>query len=332
MSTSPKKEVVVSGIRATGRLHLGNYLGAMIKFIALQDQYCCYYFIADYHSLTSETDPDNLRNNSLEIVMDYLATGLDPEKCVIFYQSSVPEIAELALLLSMIQPVGELERLPTYKEKVATQPENVNAGLLFYPVLMAADILIQKATVVPVGKDQLPHIYFTQDIAKRFNDRYGVTFPIPQALEGKPVRVPGLDGTEKMGKTAGNTLNLNDPPEEIRHKIAVAVTDTARKRRQDPGNPFLCNLFALHELISLQETVERVKKECATAEIGCIECKEMLSTGVIKLLEPFQQRRAEIAAKLDFVMMVLREGSAKARKTAQETVAEVREKMGLRQF
>jgi len=325
-------DVVLSGIRATGKLHLGNFLGAIRNFVDLQERYVCFFFIADYHSLTTETNPDRLRENLPEVVIDYLAAGLNPQKCTIFAQSSVPEIAELALLLSMVQPLRELERLPTYRDKMNVQSENVNAGLLYYPILMAADILIQKAVLIPVGKDQLPHIYFTQKIARRFNARYGETFPIPEALQGKTIKVPGLDGTEKMGKTEGNTINLDDPPEVVRKKVAVAVTDTARKRREDSGNPYECNMFALHELLSPPGIIEQVSGGCKTAGIGCVGCKEILSQEIIELLAPIQEKRTEIAANPDFVRQVLYEGARRARMSAQDTITEVREKMGLRQF
>jgi len=264
--------------------------------------------------------------------MDYLAIGLDPEVCTIFAQSSVPEIAELALLLSMVQPAADLLSLPTYKEKVESQAkkgEVVTSGLLFYPVLMAADILIQKATVVPVGKDQLPHIYFTRDVARRFNEQFGQTFPLPNALEGKTIRVPGLDGTEKMGKSEGNTIDLTEPEDSIRKKIATAVTDPSRKRRQDPGNPFVCNIYALHELISSPDLVQWAQKGCQTASIGCLECKCGLSENIVQLLRPFQEKREQIAQLPGYAEEVLREGGKKARATAKQLVLEVREKMGL---
>ncbi len=326
------KKVVLSGIRATGKLHLGNYLGAMRDFVRLQEEYNCFFFIADYHTLTTETDPHRLRTHLPEIVMDYLAIGLDPEKCTIFAQSSVPEVTELSLLLSMVLPANDLLICPTFKEKQETQPQNVNAGLLFYPVLMAADILWPKANLVPVGKDQLPHIYLTQDIARRFNERFGDTFPKPEALQKEAIRIPGLDGSEKMGKSEGNTIELVDTPETIRQKIAVAVTDYARKRRHDPGNPFECNLYTIHEYISPNDIVKKIREGCRTAAIGCVECKKILSEGIIKLLSPLQERRAKIAANPDLVREVLHKGGLRAREKAQKTVFEVREKMGLRQF
>ena len=326
------RPVVVSGIRATGRLHLGNYLGAIRNFVPLQESHVCYYFIADYHTLTSLTDPEQLRGNLTEIVLDYLAAGLDPEKCIIFAQSSVPEIAELALLLSMVTTVGELQRCPTFKEKVRTQPDNVNLGLLSYPVLMAADILIQKAALVPVGEDQIPHIEMTQAIARRFNQRYGEVFPIPEALLQKAIRVPGLDGSSKMGKSTGNTIELTDPPDVIRAKIAEAVTDTERRRRLDPGRPWECNLYALHEFVNDEGAVSQINADCRSAAIGCVDCKQMLATATIAFLEPFQTRRIEAACDSDYPERLLHWGGQRARQRAAETVEEVREKMGLRRF
>ncbi|MFH1713995.1 MAG: tryptophan--tRNA ligase [Candidatus Nealsonbacteria bacterium] len=330
------KERVVSGIRATGQLHLGNYLGAMRNFVDMQEKYECFFFIADYHTLTTAPNPETIRQNLPEIVLSYLAIGLDPEKCTIFAQSSVPEITELTLLLSMIQPVSELERLPTYKDKKKNQPKNINLGLLSYPVLMAADIIIQKANLVPVGRDQLPHIELTQKITERFNRRYGDTFPVPKALIEKAITVPGLDGTGKMGKSEVNAIDLIDEPEVVYQKIKVAVTDTNRKRRSDSGNPFECNLYTIHEQLTSDPfhdpLVKSILEGCKTAAIGCVECKERLSARVVELLKPFQERRKELASKLDYVQQVLHEGGLKARKTAQETVAEAREKMGLQLF
>lgn len=330
-----KKEIIVSGIRPTGKMHLGNYLGAMRVFAELQEKYECFFFAADFHSLTDRKDSKGIKEDLPEIIMDYLASGLDPEKCTIFAQSSVPEIPELALLLSMIQPIGKLLRLGTFKEKaekIKKQGRSPNAGLLCYPVLMAADILIQKAGWIPVGKDQLPHIELARALARRFNNLYGKTFPMPQVFEKKPIKVPGLDGTEKMGKSEDNAILLTDSPDAIKQKIAIAVTDTDRKRRNDPGNPFVCNLFTMHELVSPKDVVEEVKTGCQAAKIGCLECKKMLSSKIIDLLKPFQEKRKEIAAKPSLVKEVLHQGGLKARKTAKETVNEVREKMGLSSF
>lgn len=324
------KPVVVSGIRATGRLHLGNLIGAMGNFPPLQEENQCYFFVADYHTLTSLTNPDQLVTNLPEIVADYLAAGLDPEKSIIFAQSSVPEIAELALLLAMVTPVSELQRCPTFKEKLKKQPENVNAGLFNYPVLMAADILIQKANIVPVGEDQIPHIEMARMIASKFNQCYGDFFPLPQALLEKAVRVPGLDGSGKMGKSDSNTIDLSDDSEVIRQKINGAVTDTERKRRTDPGNPYHCRLYEIHEFVTDPSKVEMIDGQCKSAGIGCVDCKRILTDSAISYLAPFQEERAK--TDLDYVKMVLHNGGKKARQTAQETVTAVRELMGLRVF
>lgn len=331
---SKMKKVVLSGIRATGKMHLGNYLGAMRNFVELQNNpdYKCFYFVADYHTLTTNPNPNDLRSNLPEIVLDYLAAGINPEVSVLYAQSSVPELTELCLLIGMVTPLGELLRCPTFKEKARKQPDNVNHGLLSYPVLMAADILGPKADLVPVGEDQLPHIEITRSIARRFNDRYGNTFKIPEALKEKAIRVPGLDGTDKMGKSEGNTINLDDSPEVIWEKLRVAVTDTERKRRSDPGRPYLCNLYSLHEFVSSQEVTEEVYKECLSAGIGCLECKRKLADSVIALLGPIQQRRVELSKNPDYLFQVLYEGGKKARSVIQKTVNEVREKMGLRMF
>lgn len=327
---SETTRVVVSGIRATGRMHLGNYIGAMRNFSALQEEYRCFFFVADYHTLTSLDQPDKLRQNLPEIVMDYLAAGLDPEKSVIFAQSSVPEIAELSLLLSMVTMVGELQRCPTFKDKVKSQPDNINLGLFSYPTLMAADILIQRANLVPVGEDQLPHIELARVIAGRFNQKYGKVFPLPGALLEKAVRVPGLDGSGKMGKSDSNTIDLADTSEMIHRKFASAVTDTARQRRTDPGNPYNCRLFDIHEFVSDAGIVEQIKTDCQHAKIGCVDCKRILANSTIDFLAPFQTRRAEITPS--FALDVLHTGGQTARQTASQTLTQARELMGLREF
>lgn len=329
---STQKEVVVSGIRATGRLHLGNYIGAMQKFPPLQNNYQCYFFIADYHTLTTLPDPELLRTNLVEIVIDYLAAGLDPAKSVIFAQSSVPEIAELSTLLGMVSTVGELQRCPTFKEKVRQQPNNVNLGLFSYPVLMASDILIQKANLVPVGEDQLPHIELAKAIARRFNERYGEVFPIPEALQERAIRVPGIDGSGKMGKSDNNTIDLMESPESISTKIKGAVTDTKRIRRNDPGHPFECNMYALHEFVSTSDAVGKIRCDCETAAIGCVDCKKSLALALTDYLSPFQERRIEIAKSPDFIKDILHEGGKKARESACVTIEEVRTRMGLQRF
>lgn len=321
--------VVVSGIRATGRMHLGNYIGAMKNFSELQDENKCYFFIADFHTLTSLTSPKLLQKNLPEIVLDYLAAGLDPNKSIIFAQSSVPQIPELALLLGMLTYIGELQRCPTFKEKVKKQPDNVNLGLFSYPVLMAADILIQKANFVPVGEDQLPHIEMTRNIARRFNAKYSETFPLPESFKEKAVKVPGLDGTGKMGKSEGNTIDLKDSKEEITKKISLAVTDTKRIQKKDIGHPYECNLFTIHEFVSGLDFSQQIKTDCESAKIGCVECKKILTKSLIDFLAPFQARRIEISKDPDYIKDVLISGGKAARESAKITLDEVRERMGL---
>jgi tryptophanyl-tRNA synthetase len=324
-------KVILSGIRPTGKLHLGNYLGAIKDFVRLQDEGNCFYFVADWHSLTTFKDYSKLREYSMGVVLDFLSAGLEPEKCTIFLQSDIPEIAELALLLSNFQSANELYVLPTYKEKVEKDPKNNNAGLLYYPILMAADILAHKANLVPVGSDQEIHVRVARNIARRFNNEFGKIFPMPQIFEKESIRVPGLDNSGKMGKSEENenVISLSDPPKTVRSKLAVAVTDTARKRRNDPGHPFECNIFAIHEFFSNEESIRSLQKNCMNAEIGCVECKKMLGDKIIELLEPMQEKRKEISERPNFVEKVLQEGKIKARASAQKTLAQVRENLGL---
>ncbi|MBI4059514.1 tryptophan--tRNA ligase [Candidatus Giovannonibacteria bacterium] len=326
-------EIVLSGIRATGRLHFGNFLGAVQNFVRFQQNgNTCLYFIADWHTLTTLDDPEELRQNLMEIVTDYLAAGLDPEKSVIYAQSSVPEIAELALYLSMLQPLGELQTIPTFKELVKKFPERVSLGLITYPVLMAADILGPRATLVPVGEDQVPNVELARGLAKRFNNRYGGTFPMPNMMQ-EMVRVPGLDG-QKMGKSeSDNAIDINLPLEEIHERYRTkGVTDKNRVRASDPGDPYngCKSVYPVHELVSAGETKTReIAKACQTAAIGCAACKDVLVENIGKLLVPFQERRRELAEKTEYVRAVLHEGGKKARGIIGATAAEVREKMGI---
>lgn len=325
-------EIVLSGIRATGRLHFGNFLGAVRNFVKFQQEgNTCLYFIADWHTLTTLKDPEELRGNLIEIVKDYLAAGLDPERAIIYAQSSVPEIAELCLYLSMLQPVGDLMRIPTYKELIRKNPDNVNHGLLTYPVLMAADILGPKATMVPVGEDQVPNVELAQALARRFNNRFGETLVIPGMMP-QMVKVPGLDG-EKMGKSeADNAIDINLPIDKIRKRyLSKGVTDEERKRSTDPGDPYSrCkSVFPVHELVSSPEDVDAIARACRQAAIGCVDCKHKLVDAIAKLLGPFQQNRAELAGKDDYVREVLAEGGKKARAIIAETTAQVRDKMGI---
>ena len=330
-----KKEVVLSGIRATGKLHLGNYLGAMKFFAQLSqdDSKECFFFIANLHTLTTKTDPDDIKRDLKEIVLDYISIGIDPSIATIFAQSSVPETCELTWLLGCLTPVADLERMPHFKDKKDKKEalgEIVNSGLLTYPVLMAADILGPRANRVPVGEDQHPHVELARELARRFNTIYGETFPIPELLSGEAVRVPGLDGSGKMGKSDYNTIDLSDSPETVIKKISKAVTDPARQRRNDPGDPSVCNIYALHMLISSGQELAQVLEGCRTADIGCMNCKEILSKNIVNILSPIQQKRAELVDKgLDFPLEILNDGGERARKIIAETVEEVKDKMGV---
>lgn len=329
-----KKQIVLSGIRPTGSLHLGNYFGAMKNFVDLQnsDEYQCMYFVADYHALTTHPDPKSLEENLPEVVLGYLSAGLDPEKSILYAQSSIPELAELMLLISMVLPIKQLLNCPTFKEKIKKQPENVNHGLLSYPVLMAADILGPRSDLVPVGEDQLFHVEIARDIARLFNNRYGYVLTMPQAMKEKAIRVPGLDGTGKMGKSDDNFIALTDSNETIHSKLRKAMTDPQRKRRNDPGRPWECNIFTLHELVSSKEEVEQINQDCRQASIGCVDCKKCLAKNVISVLEPIREKRSEILKQPDFVRDVIFAGGQKAREIIIPTVDQVRKSTGIQNF
>jgi len=313
-------------MRPTGKLHLGNVVGALSNWVKLQDQYECFHFIADWHALTSDfADTSKIKEYRIEMMIDWLAAGLDPKKSVMFVQSAIPQHAELHLILSMITPLGWLERVPTYKE----QRENLtdrdlgNYGFLGYPVLQAADILMYKGNFVPVGEDQVPHVELTREICRRFNSFYGDVFPEPQALLTPVPRLPGLDG-RKMSKSYGNVIYLTDTPEEIAKKVKVMMTDPARKRRTDPGNPDVCPVFSYHQLYSPTETVEMVNRECRTAGIGCTDCKLWMSQNLIKELSPLLNRRKEYESRRGGISDILAEGNRKASLEASKTMEEVR--------
>lgn len=329
----PKSEIVLSGIRATGKLHFGNFLGAVQNFVKFQKSgNTCLYFIADLHTLTTLQNPEELRGNLVEIVKDYLAAGLDPEKSIIYAQSSVPEITELCLYLGMLQPLGDLERIPTFKDLIRKNPDNVSLGLVTYPVLMAADILGPKATLVPVGEDQVPNVELARALATRFNNRFGDTFVIPDMMK-QMIKVPGLDGS-KMGKSeADNAIDISSPRSVILERyLKRGVTDPERKRASDFGDPYnRCrSVYPVHELVTAGEFETRtIANACRTAQIGCSECKHRLVDSIANMLEPFQGARAELADKDDFVKEVIHEGGKKARAMIQETIADVRDKMGI---
>jgi tryptophanyl-tRNA synthetase len=349
-------------MRSTGKLHLGNYVGALDNWVRMQDEYECFFEVADWHALTTDyADTSRVKENSLEVALDWLAAGLDPEKSVIFIQSHVPAHAELHLLLSMITPLGWLERVPTYKE----QRDNIKDkdlgtyGFLGYPVLQAADILIYKADVVPVGEDQVAHVELTREIARRFNGLYPNTlsvsttgeshlktldgyeldanvdyhiprpvFPEPKALLTPAAKLPGTDG-RKMSKSYGNTIMLTDPEAVVRQKLKTMVTDPARVRRTDPGNPDVCPVGDLHKIFSGKDTIEKVNQGCRSAGIGCIECKSWAADSLVRLLSPMQERRRKFEENPSLAWDILEDGTERARKAAGETMNEVRAAMGM---
>ncbi len=330
-------EIVLSGIRPTGKLHLGNYFGALRNFVHLQNEYDCYFFIADYHSLTTHPTPHNLFGNVREVLVEYLAAGLDPEKATLYIQSDVPQVTELYLFLNMNAYIGELQRCTSFKEKVHQQPHNVNAGLLTYPTLMAADILIHKATKVPVGKDQAQHLEMTRTFANRFNRLYKVDyFPEPQAFNfgEELIKVPGLNGSGKMGKSEGedNAIFLADEPEIIRRKVMKAITDAGPTVPNQPKSEAVQNLFQLLNIVSSPETVNYFEEQYNTCQIKYGELKKQLAEDMIAFTAPFRKRIKEISNNDEYLRKVVRMGKEKAQAHASQTVKEVREIIGFRSF
>ncbi len=322
---------VLSGMRPTGKLHLGNYMGALANWVKLQDQYDCYFFIADWHALTTDyADTSQITPNTVEVLLDYLAAGLDPEKCVLFLQSRVKQHAELFLDLAMISPLGWLERVPSYKEmqENLTNRDLTTYGFLGYPVLMTADILVYQADFVPVGQDQQAHVELTREIARRFNQFYSLNgrevLPEPKVLLTPSPKLPGTDG-RKMSKSYGNTILISDPEPVVRQKLKTMVTDPARIRRSDPGDPDKCPVGDLHKVFSTPETMAKVYEGCRAAGIGCIECKGWAADSLMKVLQPIQERRAAITEPQ--AMEILNEGSRRAAIRAEQTMVEVREAM-----
>ena len=322
-------QTVLSGLRPTGRVHLGNYFGAVRNWVRLQDLYRCLYFVADWHALTSDyADPANIRQATFDAVADWLAAGLDPARCTVFVQSEVKEHAELHLLLSMVTPLPWLERVPTFKDQQQQLAEkDLNTyGFLGYPLLQTADIIVYRANFVPVGEDQASHLELSREIVRRFNNFYGDVFPEPQPLFTATPKVPGLDG-RKMSKSYANTIGLTASADEIRALVSTMFTDPNRIRRKDPGNPDICNLFQFHKLFSDDETVARVDRECRTAAIGCVEDKKLLSEIMIESLRPIRTRREELDRDPGYVWQVLREGNQVARERAADTLTLVRKAM-----
>jgi tryptophanyl-tRNA synthetase len=321
------KKRILSGMRPTGPLHLGNYHGALDNWIAMQEEYDCFFFIADWHALTSDYEnTGNISRYVQEMMIDWLSAGLSPEKCTLFVQSSVMEHAELFLLLSMITPVPWLERNPTYKDQII-QLDNKDLstfGFLGYPVLQAADIIMYKANGVPVGIDQVPHIEITREIARRFNYLYGNVFPEPDAILTKSSKILGLD-RRKMSKSYHNAIYLSDTPEDIRSKVSTMITDPNRARRKDPGNPEICNVFEFHKLYSPPSVVDEVNGQCRSAAIGCVDCKKIMAENLINALSPIRDKRKYYEEHPEMVQEIIASGNDKAQAVSRKTMKEVRD-------
>lgn len=323
-----KKGTILSGMRPTGALHLGNYFGALENWVKLQDEYNCFFVVVDWHALTTGyEDTSEIKNNIDDIVIDWLSAGLDPEKSNIFLQSNVKEHAELHLLFSMITPLSWLFRCPTYKDQLAQMKDkNITTyGFLGYPNLQAADILLYKADTVPVGEDQLPHLELTREIARRFNHIYGETFPEPAPKLTKAKVLPGMDG-RKMSKSYGNAIAMSDSPEVIRKKVSTMITDPARIRKDDPGHPEVCTVFAFHKVFNEAEVPE-IECQCTAGKIGCVQCKRNLADKMVSYMAPIYEKRQEILKRPGIIKEVIENGNENARKVARKTMEEVRRAM-----
>jgi tryptophanyl-tRNA synthetase len=322
---------VFSGARPTGRQHLGNYLGAIKNYVALQDTYECVYCIVDLHALTTLDEFESLRQNAAEMALDWLAAGIRPEETIMFVQSHVPQVTELHTILSMFTPLGKLTDLPTFKEKIAQHPHNINYGLVGYPVLMTADIALYRAGVVPVGVDQASHLEFAREIVRTFNFRTKSQALVePQMKNTEYPKVIGTDGVAKMSKSLNNDIELAATAEETQKKVMTMVTDPQRARRTDPGRPEVCNVFTLHKTFSPGD-VPTIERDCRTAAIGCVDCKKILAKNINLDLEPFRARRREIAQEPEMVWDILHDGAARARQLADVTLADVKAAVGLPQ-
>lgn len=323
-----KKGRILSGMRPTGKMHLGNYVGALENWVAMQGAYENYHLIADYHALTTNLSTEDILENTLEMVADWLAVGIDPQKSPIFRQSQVKEHAELHLIFSMLITTARLERNPTLKEQIRDlNMETIVYGHLGYPVLQAADILLYKANVVPVGEDQAPHVEIAREIARKFNTTYGRVFPIPKTKLTTFARLPGLDGN-KMSKSVGNTILLSDSEEEIGQKVRKAVTDPQKIRRGDPGRPEVCLIYTYHKRFNAGET-EEIYAGCTSGALGCVECKQRCAGAISQTIEPFREKRREYAANMGRVLDIIRDGEERARRVAENTMKDVRDAMSL---
>ncbi len=321
---------IFSGIQPSGEIHIGNYVGAIRNWARLVDRYDCIYCVVDYHAITIEYEVELMQQRILETATILVACGLTPDRCIVFVQSHVPEHTELAWIFNCVTPVGELERMTQFKEKAKQHRQNINMGLLDYPVLQAADILIYKAGYVPVGEDQIQHVELSREIARKFNARFGNTFPEPQVILSDAPRILGTDGNAKMSKSMNNAIGLLEPPETIWERLRTAVTDVNRKRRSDPGNPDRCNIFTMHQAFSKSDQIAYVDHNCRTAGIGCIECKEILFKNMMEELAPIQERVKEIREKPGYIIEVLRSGATRCKMIVKDVMDEVRTKIGVK--
>jgi tryptophanyl-tRNA synthetase len=327
-SGATEKRRVFSGVQPSGEAHLGNYLGAFRQWVELQDAYDCLFCIVDQHAITGEYEPGALPRRVFDMAISLLAVGLNPAKCTLFVQSEVPEHTELAWLFNAVTPVGELERMTQFKDKSA-RLASIPAGLLNYPVLQAADILVYLAEAVPVGEDQLQHLELCREIARKWNAKYGELFPEPQAIVGGTGRIMGLDGQAKMSKSLGNTVGILAEPDEIWSQIRTAVTDPQRVRKDDPGRPEVCNVYALHEFFTDPAHLPDIGEKCRTAQRGCVECKRILADNIAAEFRPFRERAAFYRERPGEVLEILAQGAERARSIARETMGEVRRRMGM---
>jgi tryptophanyl-tRNA synthetase len=321
---------IFSGIQPSGDIHIGNYVGAIRNWVQLVDRYECIYCVVDYHAITIEYEVDSMQKRILDTATILVACGLTPVKCIVSVQSHLPEHTELTWIFNCITPVGELERMTQFKEKGRQHRHNVNVGLLDYPVLQAADILIYKAGYVPVGEDQIQHVEFSREIARKFNARFGHTFPEPQVLLSDAPRILGTDGSAKMSKSLNNAIGLLEPPEVIWEKLRTAATCEHRQRRSDPGHPEHCNIFTMHQAFSKPDQITFVDNNCRTAGFGCIECKEILFKNMMAELEPIQKRVKEMNEKPEYIVDVLQSGASRCKAIVEDVMDEVRTKIGVK--
>ncbi|MFB3787182.1 MAG: tryptophan--tRNA ligase [bacterium] len=326
------KSRIFSGIRPTGGIHIGNYFGALRNWVQLQDSYDCVFGVVDYHALTTPFEPAAMPRLCFDMMAALLAAGLNPDRCALIFQSDVPEHTELAWILSCIAPLGQMERMTQFKDKSQQTPENINLGLLSYPALMAADILIYRANAVPVGEDQVQHLELTRDLARKFNNAYGEFFPEPEALLTETPRIMGLDGKNKMSKSLDNHISLFEPADTLQQKIMTAVTDENRKRRSDPGNPDVCNIFSLHKIFSTPEEVAMIDRECRVAGIGCVDCKKILLSHMEPFIAPLRDKHQALQDNPDMVYDIAEQGVNRCRPIAQETMAGVKERLGIKKI